>query len=297
MVELGISLSGLRPDKRVNLLRLAVRDEVPKPNPVVKDFPGWWEGAPRVYVLTEAQHWWRSAAGLGYPRAMTLLGCALAGAGDLSGRDWLERASRLGEVAGLLHLGLTWHDTDPHRALRFYLQAAEQGYPEAMQACGEALIEADRPKAMEWYNKGAAMDEVMAIYDLGRIAKDGPDPMAAEPFFRSSADKGYPLAMYALAGMLRERGPSQTHRLLVEADARGHVLSTLKLAAEARRKGTRRGRFTESKYLFRAADLGSGVAAYDLTPGMWPPSLRKKYLDRAKKLGFDPTEHPTATGK
>jgi len=45
-----------------------------------------WDGAPKTYVLPEARHWWQRAADAEHLRAMTLLGCALARAGELAGR-------------------------------------------------------------------------------------------------------------------------------------------------------------------------------------------------------------------
>ena len=96
MTALGIELTGLGRDSEV--WRLEVRDELPEPNPKVKDFPGWWEGAPKTCVLPEAKRLCENAADLGDVRAMTLLGCALIGGGDLAGRAWLKRASDLGEA-------------------------------------------------------------------------------------------------------------------------------------------------------------------------------------------------------
>jgi len=152
---LGIVLSGLRPGRSINLRRLAVRDEPPKAHPKVEDFPGWWEGAPRVYILGEARHWWQRAAEVGHPRAMTLLGCALTGGGDVAGREWLERSAKLGDLDGLFHLGQSWQRTDPERGLSLLLHAAEQGHPSAMATCGAAFIEVDACSAMHWYGNAA----------------------------------------------------------------------------------------------------------------------------------------------
>ncbi len=130
MTALGIELTGLGPDGEVNLWRLEVRDELPEPNPKVKDFPGWWEGAPKTYVLAEAKRLWENAADLGHVKAMTLLGCALIGGGDLAGRDWLKRASDLGDLDAVFHLGLSWQEIDPKRALEFLFASGREGPPE-----------------------------------------------------------------------------------------------------------------------------------------------------------------------
>ncbi len=79
---------------------------------------------------------------------MTLLGCALTGSGDLAGREWLKRSSGLGDLDALLHLGLSWDDTDPNRAFSFYLQAAEQAHPSAMADRGASLVATHPDEAM-----------------------------------------------------------------------------------------------------------------------------------------------------
>ena len=156
MTAMGIKLSGLGADSEVNLWRLEVRDELPEPNPKVKDFPGWWEGAPKTYVLPEAKQLWENAAEAGHARAMTLLGCALIGGGDLAGRELLERSSGLGDLDALLHLGLSWEDTDPERAFSFYFRAAEQAHPSAMAECGASLLATNLDEAMNWYHEAAS---------------------------------------------------------------------------------------------------------------------------------------------
>ena len=291
MTALGIKLSGLGAGSEVNLWRLEVRDELPEFLPKVKDFPGWWEGAPKIYVLPEAKQLWEKAAKVGHARAMTFLGCALTGGGDLAGREWLERSSDLGDFDALLHLGLSWEDTDPERAFSFYLRAAEQAHPSAMAECGASLFATHLDEAMHWYREAASRGEVMALFNLALMAYHGPDRASAEPVFRDSAERGFPPAMFMLARMLGDKGPEQAHQLWVEADARGHYWSTLSLAGAARKRGTLRGSHIETDYLWRAMELGSGDAAYALgAAGVG--TLRRKMWQKAKELGVDPDLEP-----
>ena len=281
MVALGTS--ALRPDSIVNLWRLEARDELPEPHPKVQDFPGWWEGAPRTYVLPLDRRLWESTAELGNPRAMTLLGCALTGGGNLAGREWLERSAQLGDLDGLLYLGLSWQSTNPERASSVLLRAAEQGHPVAMTAYAKAVSGAEAGKAMSWYDKAAAMGEVMAIFDLGLMAYHDPDGASAEPLFRDGAKRGFPPAMFMLARMVGKED---------QADARGHVWSTLSLAREAHERRTLPGSRIETDYLWRAMELGSGDAAYELGSHAWPPSQRRKLWGKAQELGVDLAAQP-----
>jgi len=309
MVELGIVSSGLRADTNVNLWRLAARDELPKPYPKVKDFPGWWDGCPRVFVLRRARNWWQSAAELGYPRAMTLLGCVLTGADDLAGRQWLERASDLGDLDALFHLGLSWGaEGDKEQTLSLCLEAANRGHVGAMWACGSVMVADDVQAGMRWYAKAAEKGDVIACYDLACMAERGrlglalgttvvpdseaaPDYVAAERFHRTAADKGYPPAMYRLGLRVLERDPSEAQRLWVESSARGYHPSALKLAVLARKGQVRGGPWSETNFLQRAADLGNGHAAYCLGAGM-PGFVRNWYWRRARELGVDPADQP-----
>jgi TPR repeat protein len=160
-----------------------------------------------------------------------------------------------------------------------------------MALCGASLLATRPDEAMRWYDQAASRGEVIAIFDLALMAYHGPDRVAAEPLFRSSAERVFPPAIFMLARIVGERDPAQAHQLWVEADARGHFWSNLSLAREAREKGTLSGSRIETSYLWRAMELGSGDAAYMLGAegaGILRPRLWKK----AKELGVDPDAEP-----
>jgi TPR repeat protein len=162
----------------------------------------------------------------------------------------------------------------------------------AMTAYAKAVSGAEAGKAMHWYDKAAAMGEVMAIFDLGLMAYRGPDSASAEPLFHDGAKRGFPPAMFMLARMVGKEDPAQAHQLWAQADARGHVWSTLSLAREAHERRTLPGSRIETDYLWRAMELGSGDAAYELGSHAWPPSQRRKLWGKAQQLGVDLAAQP-----
>ncbi len=144
---------------------------------------------------------------------------------------------------------------------------------------------------MRWRHEAASRGDVIALFDLALIAYHGPDTAAAEPLFRSAAERGFPPAMFMLARIVGEEDPPQAHELWVEADARGHYWSTLSLAREARRSGTLWGSHIATGYLWRAMELGSGDAAYMLG-AYGVGAIRRRFWKKAKELGVDPDAEP-----
>lgn len=123
---------------------------------------------------------------------------------------WLEKAAQQGSAQAQLALGLVFLDGDgsvkanPIHAVQWLEKAAEQGEMQSLEMLltlykNGGLIQADETKFAHWAEKGAALDNVNALYELGelyRIGKHKPQNMeTAFKLFKQAADKGHLDAM------------------------------------------------------------------------------------------------------
>jgi hypothetical protein len=102
--------------------------------------------------------------------------------------------------------------------------------------------------------------------------------------------------MFRLGLHVCRRDAAEARRLWLASCARGYLPAAVKLARQAR-KGRVRGVWNETRFLMRAADLGSGYSAYYLGAYWSPGPFRKKYWERAKDLGVDPADQSPITSR
>lgn len=124
---------------------------------------------------------------------------------------WLERAANAGEVRAPHNLGCVYDDAgDFERAHTWYRRAAALGDAASManlgwmQEQGHAG-EPDEAAAIEWYRRGADLEDPQCEYNLARLLLRR-DPVGnsyrAAELMRSAAEEGLPSAQYDWAESL-----------------------------------------------------------------------------------------------
>jgi TPR repeat protein len=98
---------------------------------------------------------------------------------------------------------------DTNQAVKYYLEAAEQGHVPAQSALGNIYAESNRyPKAAIWYMKAAEGGSSQALYGLGRMYElglgVGGDYRLALGYYLQAAKNGYAAAQLALSYMYQD---------------------------------------------------------------------------------------------
>ena len=95
-------------------------------------------------------------------------------------------------------------------SFRWYLKAADQGYPNAMTIVAMAYqmgikgAPHDREKAVEWYEKLARSGDAYAMLQLGVIAIQRKQIKQGAVWLKSAAESGEPLALSVYMGYVEE---------------------------------------------------------------------------------------------
>ena len=200
----------------------------------------------------EARDWFRKAAELGDLEAMTYLGAlhewGALGEVDLDGAThWYRQAAAAGQLQAMSNLAgvllRRGREQDVPEARSLLLQAAETGYPVAMNGLGELcqLRDGDAAKAEAWFRKAAERGHAPAMVNLGTLyeAHGSAGAVIAAEQYRRAAGLGHADAMVKL-GELHLRGAgvdqdfSEATRLFVKAAELGHAGAKAKLVEERR---------------------------------------------------------------
>jgi uncharacterized protein len=165
-------------------------------------------GVPQSY--TEAEKWWRLAAGQGHVEAQSNLG-GMYGIGMGGVRQdykeaakWNRKAAEQNFANAQYNLGINLQKglgvaQDYAEALKWYRKAAEQGHARAKTQIGEMYskgwgVRQDNKEAFKWYKEGAEQGDPYAqfylaiAYDNGEIVPR--DDKEAIRWFRAAAEKG-----------------------------------------------------------------------------------------------------------
>jgi len=149
-----------------------------------------------------------AAAAMDIVDAQVLLGEELRDSDPKGSLKWTLAAAKNGNPDAMLLSGLMLSNgtgtgaPDLREAAVWFQQAAAAGNPRAMVALGECYllskgVTRDPRLAMEWLNKAAAQNDVLALDKLGDIHKKGipgvvqPDFKKAFAYFSSAKDLGY----------------------------------------------------------------------------------------------------------
>lgn len=123
-------------------------------------------------------------------------------------REMLERASASFDSDATKRLADTYLESDPHRALELYEQAANSGNADAAYAAGIMYaqtyeIRPDEEKAAYWLARAARSGHAAAQADYGLLVYQGAgvprDDQAAADWFRQSAEGGDTEGMFLYA--------------------------------------------------------------------------------------------------
>ena len=136
----------------------------------------------------EAFEWFRKAARLGEPAAMTNLGNCYRDASGVKNKDestafaWYRKAAELGRATAMNNLGWSLEkglgvQPDVNTAFTWYHRAANLGHPMAMNNVGNCYIAGrgvapNQSEAIRWYRAAAARDIQFAKDALKRLNVD-----------------------------------------------------------------------------------------------------------------------------
>jgi uncharacterized protein len=205
--------------------------------------------------LVKARAWLEKAAANDDPDALYALGRAMetsegsALADSVRAADLYRRAAEKGNALAALRYGLALSDglgvkRDPAAALRWLIQAQENGVPEAALALGDmaARIPASRDKATNskvlqlavgWYEVAAQAGVPSAQFKLANAYLAGAgverDPSQVRSWYLRAAQQGLPEAQHALGILLIAGGaagpadPVEGYKWLLLADQAGNA--------------------------------------------------------------------------
>lgn len=171
-------------------------------------------------------------------------------------------------AAGLAHLNGIGVNKNEKLALRWFRQAAEQGYAEAQANLGDMYlygkgVNPNYVEALNWYNKSAAKNNAKAQYGLYFMYINGfgvrRDKQQAIEWLTQSAEGGYPAAQTKLGVMYRAgihlpRKPQQAAQWLRRAAEQGDAEAQYHLARQyAMGIGVKRD-FVQSYVWYELAD-------------------------------------------
>lgn len=173
----------------------------------------------------EAALWILASAKLGVPEAQALYGqILLDGRGvardAVQARAWFQQSAHGGNVMGMNMLGrcheLGWGGAeDLLSAAYWYQQAADRGLDWGMYNYANLLshddsVLGDRPRALEFYRKAAAMGHAKSINLVGRFYEEGwvvdISLDTAFDYYHRSAEAGDFRGQYNYGRMLADRG-------------------------------------------------------------------------------------------
>ncbi len=217
----GVTFKRIDPQRALTACAQAV-NENPDDGMLV-DFLARAQDAGKSYE--EAKLNYEKAAALGNMYAMTNLGWFyIYGTGVAPdgprGRSLFEEAAKAGNpfaqnsLAWLYREGRGGLDKDPAQALKWYKQAAEQGFSLAMTALGHIYREGDGVDqnyvtSLNWYQKAAEAGDIDAMSALGFAYQNGlgapKDYGVAKSWFEKAAQAGDAYAMASL-GFLYDAG-------------------------------------------------------------------------------------------
>lgn len=161
-------------------------------------------------------------------------------------RTPLEAAASTGFPEAAILLGEMTRKSDPTAALKWFLQAADQGKPDAMVRVGEMLASGnggsvpDPSAGVKWFQRAADMQDPVAMYDLGECFLYGKgvekDVSRAVQLLSGAAAKNNARAMNLLGDLYKNgipelisANPDEAFRLfssakdLGELDAQGNL--------------------------------------------------------------------------
>jgi TPR repeat protein len=138
-----------------------------------------------------------------------------------------------------LNRALSLSRLDPAAGLAAYLDLAETGSAQAMNAVGEAYywgkgVAVDEAEGELWYRQAFKAGSKRALLNYGRALAHRGDLAGAEAVFREGAQVGWSSAMYWLATVSLDLGDTRQRRdearaLLERAAAMGHPMARWKL--------------------------------------------------------------------
>jgi TPR repeat protein len=156
-----------------------------------------------------------TAARLGDPEAMYLLGLALARLSEMEGEGlsmevdyWWRCAAEAGHVKAMVNLGLllSKERNDENGARVLWLSAAKAGLPEAMYNLGVSLNKGHHSdKARWWWEKAAEKGDSSSMEALAEMHRRSGDADGREAWLLRAAENGAVEAMVLVAIMLRSR--------------------------------------------------------------------------------------------
>lgn len=115
----------------------------------------------------DAKLWLLQAATEGHVEAMRDLGFRLVCSDPEGARRWLQSAAERGDVRAMYNLAALLADSDPDEGRRWRLRAAESGHSGAMYVLGvDAARHGHQLKALEWFQKAAALDHPRAMVQV-----------------------------------------------------------------------------------------------------------------------------------
>ena len=165
--------------------------------------------------------------------------------------DWYLRASSFGSAEAkfrVAHLYITGikgvQERDLKNAMKFYQEAAADGYDDALAAVGELYmqglgVEKNLNRAQELFLSAAERGSAKGAYDLATMYDIGfgvePDNKRAFNWYKEAAEKGYPYAAYKLGDMyMLAHGTKQdiyaANKMYMLAASKGMLQAKLRLA-------------------------------------------------------------------
>jgi TPR repeat protein len=169
----------------------------------------------------------REGAEAGVAEAQAVYGQMLLDAGDArAGFAWFNKAAAQGHLMALNMVGrcydLGWGTpVDKARAAECFRIAAERGLDWGMYNYATALtlgegVAEDRPAALAWFEKAAAMGNAKALNYVGSFHEDGwvvpRDMTKAAEYYARAAEGGDFRGQFNHARMLAERGELEAAR-------------------------------------------------------------------------------------
>jgi TPR repeat protein len=171
-----------------------------------------------IYVVAQdygqAMQWYRKAADLGSPMAMTDLGFLYEHRDGVppdygQSMQWYGKAAERGNVLAMTNIGVLYENGDGvsqdyAQAMQWYRKAADRGLAAAMINIGALYengygVSRDYTQAMEWFRKAADLENALAMTHIGFLYGRGrgvvQDDAQAMQWFRKAADRGEASAM------------------------------------------------------------------------------------------------------
>jgi hypothetical protein len=164
----------------------------------------------------EAMHMLKVVPRLHEPEVMLAMGKALmigdkVGVNQVRGMELIHSAAHAGYAAAYYELSKLHSQgeakyRDLAAASRFLQNAADRGYPEAMEELGLLLRASQAEEAVKWLRRAAEEDQAEAMFALGQLAYQGKglpqNKLDALRWFRAAAKLGHKAAASRAAHIL-----------------------------------------------------------------------------------------------